>query len=39
LAARDFEDVANAIRVKLTREIGHPPSARRATRMAAAYAD
>ncbi len=36
LWAKDFTDFARAIRRKLTREIGHPPTARRATRMAAA---
>jgi hypothetical protein len=37
LSARDFTDFARAIRAKLIREIGHPPTARRATRMAAKY--
>ena len=36
LSARDFPDFADAIRAKLIREIGHPPTARRTTRTAAA---
>ena len=36
LSARNFTDFADTIRRKLIREIGHPPTARRATRTAAA---
>jgi hypothetical protein len=36
LLAKDFTDFADAIRRKLIREIGHPPSVRRTTRTAAA---
>ena len=36
LSAKDFIDFADAIRRKLIREIGHPPSVRRTTRTAAA---